>query len=137
MLQKINAVVRAVVQVPDAAPPVPSINGNFVRLMIVVLPLKNNVICPLMVLIAIQIGNITTNMKNVLRRILVKVIVFFIPVFVLIQAVLWEENIKSAVDQMVAPVPVRVVITVVPALLAVLLLALIKQRVLCSVPAPG
>jgi len=40
------------------------------------------------------------------------VIVFFIPVFVLIQAVLWEENIKSAVNQTAAAVPVRGVIIV-------------------------
>ena len=64
-------------------------------------------------------------------------IVIFIPVFVLIQAVLWEENIKSAVNQTAAAVPVQVVKILVPVLLAVLLLALIKQRVLCSVPAPG
>ena len=58
--------------------------------------------------------NIDILIKNVPRRILVKVIVIFIPVFVLIQAVLWEENIKSAVNQMVALVLVRGVITAVP-----------------------
>jgi len=47
------------------------------------------------------------------------VIVIFIPVFVLIQAVLWEENIKSAVNQTAAAVPVQVVQTPGPALPAV------------------
>ena len=67
----------------------------------------------------IAILDIDINMKNVPLRILVKVIVFFIPVFVLIQAVLWEENIKSAVNQTAAAVPVQVVQTPGPALPAV------------------
>ena len=67
----------------------------------------------------IAILDIDINMKNVLRRILVKVIVIFIPVFVLIQAVLWEENIKSAVNQTAAAVNAKVVKILVPALLAV------------------
>ena len=102
MLQKINAVVRAVVQVLDAAPPVPSISGSFVKLLSAVLHRKRNVIT----MSAIQIIVLCTLMKNVPLRILVKVIVFFIPVFVLIQAVPWEENIKSAVNQTAAAVPV-------------------------------
>ena len=57
-------------------------------------------------IIVIAVLNIPIKEKNVQRRILVKVIVFFIPVFVLIQAVLWEENIKSAVNQTAAAVPV-------------------------------
>ena len=108
---------RAVVQVPDAAPPVPSINGSFVKLMSAVQHIMKDVL--LTGCIAIQVGIITTNMKSVPRRILVKVIVIFIPVFVLIQAVLWEENIKSAVNQTAAAVNAKVSKTLAPVLPAV------------------
>jgi len=99
--------VRAAAQVPDAVLTEPSISGSFVKLIIAVLGMNLVMIADVgEVSIVTKVGIITTLMKNVPRRILVKVIVFFIPVFVLIQAVLWEENIKSAVNQTAAAVPV-------------------------------
>ena len=121
---------RAAAQVPDAAPPVPSINGSFVKLMSAVQLLNKHVEFIVRNWIAIQVGNITTNMKNVQRRILVKVIVFFIPVFVLIQAVLWGTNIKSAVNQTAAAVNAKVLQIPAPVLQVVLMQALMLQPVL-------
>ena len=98
---------RETAQVPDAVLTEPSISGSFVKLIIAVLGMNLVMIADVgEVSIVTKVGIITTLMKNVQRRIRVKVIVIFIPVFVLIQAVLWEENIKSAVNQTAAAVPV-------------------------------
>jgi len=84
-----------------------------------------------------MVGFMHIRIQNVQRRILARVIVIFIPVFVLIRAVLWEGDIKSAVNLTVVVVNAKVVQIPELVLLAVLIEVQMSQLALCNALALG
>lgn len=107
------------------------LNGIFVMLISAVPNMSQPVYMVVMILGAMNISAMSTPIKNARLRIRAGWgLPIFILVYVLIQAVLKEGIIKSAVSPMAAPASVKVVIIPVPVLLVVRIQDRISQPVL-------
>ena len=118
-----------------------SLNGNFVMLISAVPNISQPVHMVVVILGAIKIFVISTPIPNVRLRIRVMVLFIFNQGYVLIQVVVREAIIKSAVliliMELFAPKTVQVLIQVVLVHPAVVIQGPMLQPVLCSVPVPG